>query len=133
MSKIKNIKDWDNFPNFKPEEFRSPGEKRHIGMDWRLMFILETVRHNFKKPIKITSGYRSKKYNDKLVKMGIAIPNSAHTRGEAVDFTIDGVCKTDSGRQKVANYLLTLPYVKYVYYNKNGSHPNMGTSIHINI
>ncbi|MGD9850456.1 MAG: YcbK family protein [Nitrospirales bacterium] len=42
--------------------------------------------------VKIYSGYRSPSYNDLLVRLGRgAAPNSLHTTGQAVDFSIPGV------------------------------------------
>ena len=44
------------------------------------------------KEVHIFSGYRSPKYNDLLVRTGKgAAPNSLHTTGQALDFTIPGV------------------------------------------
>ena len=47
---------------------------------------LEQLRKLLNVPIVITSGYRSKEYNDSLIKRGYkASPNSKHIQGRAVD------------------------------------------------
>ena len=50
-------------------------------------YILEPVRKNFKKPVKVSSGYRSPKLNAAIG----GAKNSQHVLGQAVDFEVPGV------------------------------------------
>jgi len=50
--------------------------------------VMEKVRSIYGKPVTVTSGFRSQAVNKKIKSK----PTSAHTRGEAIDFFIHGVC-----------------------------------------
>lgn len=52
-----------------------------------IVYCLQPIRDYIKKPIIITSGFRNKEVN-KLVK---GVENSQHTKGQAVDFHINGL------------------------------------------
>lgn len=54
--------------------------------------VLENVRAHFDKPVKITSWYRCPALNQMISNN----PNSQHTKGEAVDFTIPGISNFDT-------------------------------------
>lgn len=76
---------------FNYEEFDSP-DVQGSGqmMDQKILQMLDQVRELYGKPIKITSGYRTEKYNSELQKRGYkASPNSSHTKGLAVDIHCD--------------------------------------------
>ncbi len=49
--------------------------------------ILEPVRQHYKKPVKVTSGFRCIKLNKAIGGSG----TSQHCNGEAADFTVEGV------------------------------------------
>ena len=75
---------------FKISEFDCPlekdsGEKMEIGF----ILKLDKCRELAGIPFKITSGYRSKEYNESLIKKGIkASKNSSHLKGlAAVSYT----------------------------------------------
>lgn len=56
--------------------------------------VLEPVREEFKRPVIINSGYRSKK----LCKAIGSKTTSQHSKGEAIDFEIPGVSNVDTAR-----------------------------------
>jgi len=71
---------------FKLHEFAC----KHCGeihMDDRFLEILDNIRHDFKAPIHITSGYRCPEYNAKISHTGTTGP---HTTGKAVDIPCSG-------------------------------------------
>jgi len=69
---------------FRPHEFVC----RHCGkviIDADLVLLLERMRQDLQRPIIITSAYRCPEYNKQVG----GVPNSAHTRGYAVDIAVD--------------------------------------------
>ena len=60
---------------------------------------LQVLRDMYKRPINITSAYRSKKYNKKIG----GVSNSTHTLGLAVDIQIKGI-----DYKNLYNYICTL-------------------------
>jgi uncharacterized protein YcbK (DUF882 family) len=48
---------------------------------------LQVLRDNIEKPIKINSGYRSVKHNEKIG----GVKNSQHVKGKASDLTVEGM------------------------------------------
>lgn len=56
--------------------------------------ILEPVRRQFRRPVRVTSGFRSEKLN---VRIG-GSRTSQHSQGEAVDFEVPGVPNIDVAR-----------------------------------
>ena len=85
-----------NFKHFTWEEFDSPdapGSGYMCSLD--LLHKLNVAREHAKCPFKITSGYRTKAYNQDLQKRGYkASVNSSHCKGLAADIAI-----TDSKRR----------------------------------
>ncbi len=68
--------------NFNSDEFECPDSKEHkISKD--LIDKLQQLREKYGKSITITSGYRSKEYNDKVG----GVKNSQHVLGKAADIT----------------------------------------------
>lgn len=67
-------------------------EKRAAKMDVKLYLILSYIQHSvgLDNQIVLTSGYRTVETNNKLLPQG-ASPNSYHIRGQALDFTVQGV------------------------------------------
>ena len=98
-------------------------------MDYKLLFILQAVRNKFG-VVQITSGYRCQTYNDSLKG---SIKNSYHVKKKAADFYISGKTSTMKGREEIVAYLKTLPGYKYAYHNKDGSYPNMGSAVHVEV
>ena len=72
---------------FKHSEFDSPDkEGTGILMDSVFLSLLEEARAIAKIPFAITSGYRTEKYNNDLIKRGYsASKNSSHLKGLACD------------------------------------------------
>jgi hypothetical protein len=75
-------------PNFKVSDFKCRDGSDVILVNPSLIDILEKIRKHFGKPVKITSGYRTPKYNGMLKG---AVKNSQHMYGNAADIKIDGV------------------------------------------
>jgi len=69
-------------------------------VDEKLITKLEILRAALAKPIHITSGCRCHQHNDDVG----GVPNSAHTRGTAVDFS----CQGGSNRYWVMKHCLGL-------------------------
>ena len=74
------------FKYFKYEEFDSP-DVQGSGqmMDDNFILRLDRVREEYGKPLSITSGYRTQRYNDLLKN---SVKNSAHTKGLAADLYV---------------------------------------------
>lgn len=70
---------------FSENELKCKGTGRCL-MDKSFMDQLIELRETFNKPMIITSGYRSKEYNDKIG----GAKNSAHLYGRAVDIQVSG-------------------------------------------
>lgn len=128
---------WNDFPNFKPIEFTCPCGKCAMStvegvsdMDYKLLFILQSVRNKYGKSVAITSGARCDAYNNSL--QG-AVKGSYHTKKKACDFYIAGITQTEKGRNEVIAYMKTLAGFKYSYHNVGGKYPNMGSAIHIEV
>lgn len=77
--------DWGELRYFKKSEFSCPcGECGRTWMDRDFVGRLDSVREVLGFPIKINSGYRCEKYNEKIG----GSPNSQHIKGLAVDIHI---------------------------------------------
>lgn len=71
---------------FKLSEFSTPGMDNGDKMDGDFVAILDSIRADFGKPIIITSGFRTKAYNEDLIARGFkASSTSSHLKGVAVD------------------------------------------------
>lgn len=66
---------------FQPYEFKMGKEQVFDKMDTEFLNQLDEVRNRFGYPIRITSSYRSKEYNDSIG----GAPKSMHCKGRAVD------------------------------------------------
>ena len=74
-----------NLTYFKNEEFNQPGlEESWRKMDINLLLLLDRMRHRSGCPYKITSAYRTPRYNLTLKNSS---PNSSHCNGKAVDIS----------------------------------------------
>ncbi len=85
--------------NFRVREFACSDGSDPIFIDSELIKILQKIRDHFKKPITITSGYRTPTRN----KVVGGTTYSQHLYGMAADIKVDGVSP-----QKVAQYAETL-------------------------
>lgn len=74
------------WPNFSIEEFQCKHCGAHILVP-EFMDRLQALRTDFKKPMKITSGYRCSNYNSDISETGLTGP---HTTGRAVDIQVSG-------------------------------------------
>ena len=80
-----------NLKYFTLDEFSSPDlPNSGINMDSTLLDLLDTLREHYGKPLRITSGYRTKEHNEAVG----GVPNSSHLRGYAVD-----IAATSSGER----------------------------------
>ena len=94
---MNNIKISKNF-NLKEFECKGNGE---VKLHSKLLELLQSVRDEFDKPIKINSGYRSKEHNERVG----GAKRSQHLRGTAVDISIRNLDFTD---RKVATVVRQL-------------------------
>ncbi len=87
------------------------------------------LREELDKPVVITSGERCQESNDKTPG---SVKNSKHVTGRACDIYVAGVTDTLKGRQKVMK-IWKDNGGGYTYCNVNGSHPNMGNAVHVEV
>ena len=93
---------------FTYTEFDSPdevgsGKKMHPD----ILEMLDQARDKYDKPMRITSGYRTKEYNESLSARGYkASPNSSHLKGLAADIA----CTSSVDRYHLINCLLDVGF-----------------------
>lgn len=119
--------------NFDLDEFKcNCGGKYCTGypaiLDVQLLRNLQDVRDKYG-PAIITSGMRCKRYNNSLAGSSAT---SRHMKGKALDIFLDKT-KMPSGRKEVMAYWKKLPRYNYTYCNIDGSHPNMGNAVHVDV
>lgn len=73
--------------NFQVKEFACNDGTDLVLIDTKIVEHLQAIRDYFKLPINIHSGYRTKTYDKKVGGKGTGY----HTKGMAVDFSIEGV------------------------------------------
>ncbi|MCW7079297.1 MAG: D-Ala-D-Ala carboxypeptidase family metallohydrolase [Canidatus Methanoxibalbensis ujae] len=71
---------WEEINFFRPKEFKCPCCGKLI-IDPELVQLLDRIRYELGRPIRITSGYRCPSWNKKVG----GKRNSAHLKGKAVD------------------------------------------------
>ena len=74
-------------PNFQLYEFACNDKSDEVLVDDNLLEVLQQASNDLKRKITVTSGYRSKKYNDQIG----GAKNSYHVRGQAADISIEGL------------------------------------------
>lgn len=75
-----------NYKYFKLSEFSTPGMDNGDKMDRDFVATLDSIRSDFGKPMRVTSGYRTKAYNEDLIARGYkASRTSSHLKGVAAD------------------------------------------------
>jgi len=80
--------------------------------------IFQPIREHFKKPIRISSGYRSKELNAKVG--GSA--TSQHSKGQAIDLDNDG---TDITNRQIFDFVKdNLPFDQLIYEFGDDDNPN---------
>lgn len=131
---LRNAYKCEQLEHFKITEFKCKcGGKYCTGypaeLDSDLLNDLEKVRAAYRQPITIKSGLRCETWNSK--QGGVA--GSRHKLGRASDVYISGITTNDNGRKKLINYWYTLNNARYAYGNINGSNPNMGNSLHVDV
>ena len=132
---LRNLFGFGKAPHFNITEFKCKcGGKYCTGypavIDFRLLEGLEKIRNEYGKPVKIKSGFRCKSWNS--LQKGSS-PTSRHCEGKAADIHIDGTTTTVNGRSKLIAYWYATVKGRYAYGNINGSHPNMGSSVHVDV
>jgi zinc D-Ala-D-Ala carboxypeptidase len=84
---------------FKHEEFDSSDEPGSgLKMDKEILYMLDAVRKEYGKPIKINSGYRTVARNKKIG----GVPDSSHLKGLAADIS----CKNSKDRFTLLGLLI---------------------------
>lgn len=73
--------------NFKVKEFQCHDKSDKVLIDTDLVNLLQSIRSHFKKPVIITSAYRTTTYNTSIG----GSKGSLHTKGQAADIQISGV------------------------------------------
>ena len=101
---------WDTVKYFKLEEFSSsdePGSGKNIHPI--LVKMLDELREKVGGPITISSGYRTRALNDKLVKnKSGAVQDSAHCKGYACDL----YCPDSLYRFKLVSKALEIGFLR---------------------
>lgn len=78
-------------------------------MDDEFLFKLDKARHTANIPFVITSGYRTKEYNEDLIRRNYkASRNSSHLKGIAADIK----CNTSKNRWIIINNLLLAGFTR---------------------
>ena len=77
---------WSDYPNFGPAEF-SCSHCGELKIDESFLAILQEIRNQIAKPLRITSGYRCPIHNQNVSSTGADGP---HTTGRAADIGIQG-------------------------------------------
>ncbi len=93
--------DKNNIKHFKHYEFDCP----HCGklfISEKLLLLLNELRERINKPLIITSGFRCIEYNRRIG----GVPNSAHTKGLAVDIA----CETSTDRFYIVSFATQLGF-----------------------
>lgn len=72
--------------HFWLKEFQCKDGTEYVNVDYRLIKELEKLRIALGKPISITSGYRTGKYNESVG----GVRNSMHLTGKAADIQVQG-------------------------------------------
>lgn len=119
--------------NFRLEEFKCNCGGRYCTgypkvISVQLLKNIQAIRDKYGATT-ITSGLRCQKFNDSLIG---SIKNSYHIRGKAVDF-VNKSTLMPSDRRKVMAYWRQLNQAGYTYCNENGSAPNMGNAVHVQV
>ena len=86
--------------SFCVNEFKCNDGSDTVFISTELVEILQKIRNHFKKPVNITSAYRTQAYNTKVG----GVSNSQHTKGTAADFYINNVKCEDVA--KYAEFLM---------------------------
>lgn len=123
-----NVKKYTD--NFSLKEFKCGCNGKYctgypVELDPQLLVNLQKIRDAYG-PTTITSGLRCQRYNASLVGSSVT---SRHLKGKAVDLknsTTYGV----TGRKALMDKWRSL-CGGYTYANINGSHPHMGTAVHV--
>lgn len=132
---LRNLIEFKKAPHFKVEEFKCKcGGKYCTGyptvIDPALLVGLEKIRSVYAKPVSIKSGFRCSTWNSKQAGSS---KNSRHVLGKAADIQISGNTVTQKGRSALIDFWYTKVGGRYAYGNVNGSHPNMGSSVHVDV
>lgn len=79
---------WSDIVYFQPQEFNSGNEKHSgaHGMDEEFVRKLDSLRSLYRKPMIVTSGYRSVAHNNRIG----GAPESMHLFGRAADILVAG-------------------------------------------
>lgn len=83
--------------------------------------VLDPLREALGRPIRVTSGFRS----DELNRLVDGAPRSQHTRGEAVDFKVDGMPSSEVATRLVR---LGVPFDQVIWYD-----PSRGGHVHVSL
>lgn len=122
-------------PNFNKKEFASrdgAGMPEDVWSNIKILAAqLETLRSHLKKPINITSGFRSENYNEVIG----GVKGSQHTLGKASDIQIKGMKpkKVYEAIEKLIDKGLMLEgglglYDTFVHYDIRGTHARWDNS-----
>lgn len=80
----REVKEWP-WTNFRPEEMACRGSGELLVVP-SFISRLQTLRHILGKPIRITSGFRTPEYNERVG----GAKDSAHVKGRAADIAVSG-------------------------------------------
>src|SRR5699024_4417121 len=83
----KTMNDFNISKNFKLREFACKDGSNLVKVDKNLLNKLQALRDRIKRPIIITSGYRTESHNRKVG----GSKNSQHLYGKAVDIKVSGM------------------------------------------
>ena len=132
LRNLRRLKECD-VRNFKLEEFKCGCGRKYCSgypgvLNAQLLIDLQELRDVINKPISITSGMRCAEFNAKTPG---SIPKSKHTQFRAADIYVPNMTEALIGRKSVMAEWKKLPKAGYTYCDMNGTHPNMGSAVHV--
>lgn len=109
--------DWSKFPNFSREEFRCK-HTGHEGMKEEFLEVLQNIRDDYGKPMRVTSGFRHPTHPVEARKQR---SDGEHTRGMCADIACT------SSRDRYELIVLALKHgINRIGIAKNFVHLGMG-------
>ena len=106
--------------HFKVKEFACKDESPIVFVDEYLAVLLEILRKTIKKPVIITSGYRTPEHNKKVG----GAKYSFHMRGMAADITVKDMTPKDVAKELnklVPNSCGIIVYKSWVHFDTRNS------------
>ena len=114
-------KQWETITHFKASEFQNPNE-----MSYKLILLLDSLRHLIQRPINITSSFRTSTRHVSVDHNVTHRPGtSTHNLGEAVDIS----CTNSLHRYTLVSAALRTGFLRIGIYDAH-IHLDLGSDFH---